>query len=208
MASTGSQPQTTVYPDETAVNTPAQELGSGAPKGLKCTCMAPVDAEGLVPVESDSTLLSIYRKQLSDSFPFVVIAADTTPTQLQTNRPFLMKVIRMAASVRHLPSMRAQSRTVMEHISNAVLLRSERSLDLLQGILALLGFYHYHCLVHAQFNNLVRIAVSVCEDLDLGTCSSSQRIRSQVPLVGNVDRVCRTNEQKRALLAVWYMSSK
>ncbi|KAH8689328.1 hypothetical protein BGW36DRAFT_70139 [Talaromyces proteolyticus] len=168
--------------------------------------MATVDMEDLVPVESDETLLSIYRNQLSSSLPFVIIPASTTPRQLQATRPFLMKVIRMVASVRHLRLVRGQNRAVMEHISNAILMRSERSLDLLQGILVFLGSYHYHCMAHAQFNNLIRLAVSLVEDMDMSTCPKSQQ-RSQLPLVRVEEPVSRTNEEKRALLGVWYMSS-
>ena len=206
--STEPQAQVTLSQDETALNTPAHDFTSSAPTGLTCTCMATVDMEDLVPVESDETLLSIYRNQLSISLPFVIIPAGTTPRQLQATRPFLMKVIRMVASVRHLRLVRGQSRAVMEHISNAILMRSERSLDLLQGILVFLGSYHYHCMAHAQFNNLIRLAVSLVEDIDLSTCPKSQQRRSQLPLVRAEEPVSRTNEEKRALLGVWYMSSK
>ncbi|KAF2867427.1 hypothetical protein BDV95DRAFT_610823 [Massariosphaeria phaeospora] len=194
-SSVSTEPQAQITPsqDETALNTST------------CTCMATVDMEDLVPVESDETLLSIYRNQLSSPLPFVVIPAGTTPEQLQATRPFLMKVIRMVASVRHLRLVRGQSRAVMEHISNAILMRSERSLDLLQGILVFLGSYHYHCMAHAQFNNLVRLAVSLVEDLDLSTCPKSQQRR--MPLARAEEPVSRTNEEKRALLGVWYMSS-
>lgn len=207
-ASTECQAQVTLSQDETALNTPAHDFTSSAPMGLTCTCMAKVDLEDLVPVESDETLLSIYRNQLSSPLPFVIIPAGTTPRQLQATRPFLMKVIRMVASVRHLRLVRGQSRAVMEHISNAILMRSERSLDLLQGILVFLGSYHYHCMAHAQFNNLIRLAVSLVEDIDLSTCPKSQQRRSQLPLVRAEQPVSRTNEEKRALLGVWYMSSK
>jgi hypothetical protein len=206
--STEPQAQVTLNQDETALNTPAHEFTSSAPTGLTCTCMATVDMEDLVPVESDETLLSIYRNQLSSLLPFVIIPAGITPRQLQATRPFLMKVIRMVASVRHLRLVRGQSSAVMEHISNAILMRSERSLDLLQGILVFLGSYHYHCMVHAQFNNLVRLAVSLIEDIGLSTCPKSQQRRSQLPLVRAEEPVSRTNEEKRALLGVWYMSSK
>lgn len=205
--STEPQAQVTLSQDETALNTPAHDFTSSAPTRLTCTCMATVYMEDLVPVESDETLLSIYRNQLSSPLPFVIIPAGTTPRQLQATRPFLMKVIRMVASVRHLRLVRGQSRAVMEHISNAILMRSERSLDLLQGILVFLGSYHYHCMAHAQFNNLIRLAVSLVEDMDLSTCPKSQQRRSQLPLVRAEEPVSRTNEEKRALLGVWYMSS-
>lgn len=205
--STEPQAQATPSRDETARNTPAQDSTSSAQTGQACTCMATVDMGDLVPVESDETLLSIYKTQLSDSWPFVIIPAGTTSRQLQATRPFLMKVIRMVASVRHLRSVKGQSRAVMEHISHALLIRSERSLDLLQGILIFLGFYHYHCMAHAQFNNLIRLAVSLVEDLELNTCPNAQQ-RSQLPLARVEKPVSRTNEEKRALLGVWYMSSK
>ena len=139
--------------------------------------------------------------------PFVIIPAGTTSGQLQATRPFLMKVIRMVASVRHLRLVRGLSRAVMEYISDAMLMKSERSLDLLQGILIFLGTYHYHCMAHTQFNNLVRLAVSLVEDLEMGTCPKRQK-RSQLPLARAEEPVSRTNEEKRALLGVWYMSSK
>ncbi|KAH6974243.1 hypothetical protein BKA56DRAFT_491135 [Ilyonectria sp. MPI-CAGE-AT-0026] len=163
--------------------------------------------EDLVPVESDETLLSIYRNQLSSLLPFVIIPVGTTPRELRATRPFLMKVIRMVASVRHLRLVRGQARAVMEHVSNAMLMRSERSLDLLQGILVFLGYYHYHCMAHAQFNNLIRLATSLVEDMGLSTCPKPRQESNQLPLVRADEPVSRTNEQKRALLGVWYMSS-
>ncbi|OAL03611.1 hypothetical protein IQ06DRAFT_344848 [Phaeosphaeriaceae sp. SRC1lsM3a] len=169
--------------------------------------MAIVDVHDLAPVESDDTLLSIYKNLLSNAFPFVIVPASTDPEQLQVTRPFLMKVIRMVASIRHLKSMRGQSQAIMEHISNAMFMRSERSMDLLQGILVFLGFYHNHCMAHAHFNNLIRLAISLVEDLDLSTCPKAQQRRSQLPLVRAEEPVSRTNDEKRALLGVWYMSS-
>lgn len=205
--STESQAQFTPSQHETALNTPAHDSTSSQPAGPTCTCMAPVDMDNLCPVESDETLLLIYRNQLSNPLPFVIIPASTTSRQLQATRPFLMKVIRMVASVRHLRLVRGLSRALMEHISNAMLIKSERSLDLLQGILVFLGSYHYHCMAHTQFNNLVRLAVSLVEDLEIGTCPKSRR-RSQLPLARAEEPLSRTNEEKRALLGVWYMSSK
>ncbi|KAH7382744.1 hypothetical protein DE146DRAFT_240606 [Phaeosphaeria sp. MPI-PUGE-AT-0046c] len=192
---------------EIAINTPAYNLISSPPTALNCTCIATLTLEDRNPVDSDETLLSTYRNQLSNAFPFVIIPTGTTPRQLQTTRPFLMKVIRMVTSVRHLRSVRGQSRAVMEHISDAILMRSERSLDLLQGILVFLGFYHYHCMAHAQLNNLIRLAISLVEDLELSSCSKSQRRKGQLPLVRAEEPMFRTNEEKRALLGVWYISS-
>jgi hypothetical protein len=178
------------------------------PAFAPCSCSAPVDKEELVLFESDETLLSIYMNQLSPQFPFVIIPPGTTAGQLETSRPLLMKVIRMVASVRHLQSMRGQSHAIIQHISRAMLMRSERSLDLLQGILVFLGFYHYHCMTHAQFNNLNHLAVSLIGDMDLSTGLKFQERSSQIPLVRSRDQRSKTNEERRTLVGVWYMSSK
>lgn len=160
-------------PDESVQNVHVSNVPA-----MRCSCMAPVNKEDQVPLEPDETLLSIYMNQLSPRFPFVMIPTGTTAEQLQISRPLLMKVIRMVASVRHLQSIRGQSHDIIQHISQAMLTRSERSLDLLQGILVFLGFYHYHCMSHAQFNNLTQLAVSLVGDMELSTCPKSQERRN------------------------------
>ncbi|RDW63649.1 hypothetical protein BP6252_11194 [Coleophoma cylindrospora] len=196
--STISQAQGTASQEESVQSFPVSGVGSNVPATALCSCSALLNKEDLVPLESDDTLLSIYMNQLSNRFPFVIIPPGTTAVQLEATRPLLMKVIRMVASVRHLRSMRGQSRAVLQQISNAMLIRSERSLDLLQGILVFLGFYHYHCMTHAQFNNLNHLVVSLVGDMDLSTCPKSQERKNQRS---------RTNEERRALAGVWYMSS-
>lgn len=175
-----------------------------------CTCDAPVNKADFVPSQSDESLLSIYMNQLSPQFPFVVLPPGTTAEQLHETRPFLMKVIKMVASVRHLISMREQGRAVYKHICDAMLMRSERSLDLLQGILLFLGFYHYFCMTHAHFNNLVHLAVSLVGDMDLSTCPDLKaRAKHHRLILDHAEKPQpRTNEDRRAVLGVWYMSSK
>ncbi|CAH0057814.1 unnamed protein product [Clonostachys solani] len=160
-----------------------------------------------MPLESDEALLAIYRSQLSARFPFVILPSSSTPRQMLVERPFLFKVVRMVASVRSLSSMRGQSRSVLRHVSEAMLLRSERSLDLLQGILVFLGFYHYHCMTHAQFGNLVHLAASLVEDMNLNVSYSPQNSAGILPLMRGQGSRSRTNEENRTLLGVWYMSS-
>ncbi|KAH8664742.1 hypothetical protein BX600DRAFT_303330 [Xylariales sp. PMI_506] len=192
---------------ETDLSPPLTGFTPSAPGLPACSCMARLSEEILLPLEPDEVLLETYRNQLSSRFPFVILPANITPGQLQATRPFLMNVIRMVASVRNLQSMRGQSRAIMQHISNAILLRSERSLDLLQGIVVILGYYHYHCMTHAQFNNLIHLAISLIEDLDLSTCPKSQKRRPPLPMTRGNERRSTNNEERRALLGVWYMSS-
>ncbi len=80
----------------------------------------------------------------------------------------------MIASLRSLRSIFAQNFDVMEALSESVLMRTERTLDLLQGMLVLVGWYQYFCLMHAQLNNVVQLAVSVLADLGLTRSHSFQ----------------------------------
>lgn len=204
-AKTGSQAQSRSS-EGSLPTAPVLGLGFGPPQS--CTCNTSADNDDHMPLESDEALLAIYRSQLSARFPFVIIPASSTPRQLQTERPFLFKVVRMVASVRNLSSIRGQGRSILQHISEAMLLRSERSIDLLQGILVFLGFYHYHCMTHAQFGNLVHLSASLVEDMNLNVSYSPQNSAGILPLMRGQGARSRTNEENRTLLGVWYMSSK
>lgn len=205
-ASADSQALDSPSQEGTALNTLAPDTSSGS--SLACSCGVSVRKEDAVLIESDETLLSIYTNQLFPRFPFVIIPTGTTPKLIDATRPLLMKAIRMVASVQHLRSMRGQSRAVIQHISHAIFTRSERSLDLLQCILVILGYYHYFCMTHAHFNNLVHLALSLIGDMDLSTYPVAQERRNQLPLMRSEEPKARTNEERRTIAGVWYMSSK
>jgi hypothetical protein len=102
--------------------------------------------------------------------------------------------------------MQGQMYRLMSHIAEHMLIRSERSLDLLLGIVVILGWHHYHCLLHAQLHNLVSLAMTLTAELGLKQSPSWQeRTKLMVINLGEVRE--RTNEEKRLLLAVWYLSS-
>ena len=94
--------------------------------------------------------------------------------------------------------MRGQMFQIMSYISDHVFLRAERSLDLLMGVVVILGWYHYHCLKHSQLNNLMCLAESLIADLGLNRSPTGQECDSEAG---------RTSEEKRLLLGVWYLRS-
>ncbi len=143
---------------------------------------------------------------MSPLFPFVLIPEGTIPAQLQATKPFLFSVIRMVTSMDNMGSMKLQMYRIMQHLSEYMLLRSERSLDLLQGLLVILGWYHHHCLMHAQMNNLMHLAISLLADLGLNRHPSLAE-RTKLMVLNPPEPKPRTNEERRVLLGVWYMSS-
>jgi hypothetical protein len=102
--------------------------------------------------------------------------------------------------------MQGQMYQLMKQIAEKMLLQSERSLDLLSGLVVILGWYHYHCFVHAQMHNLVSLAMSLVAELGLKRRPSWQeRTKLMVANLGDLEE--RTNGERRLLLAVWYISS-
>lgn len=125
---------------------------------------------------------------------------------LKETRPFLMSAIRMVASFWSLRLMRAQMYYLMKHISEHMLIRSERSMDLLQGIIVISGWYQYHCFMHAQLSNLISLAQALVGDLGLGM-PPVRRETTVLAVLKPFDTQPRTNEERRALAGVWFLSS-
>ncbi|KAG6013669.1 hypothetical protein E4U54_006466 [Claviceps lovelessii] len=169
-----------------------------------CTCRPP-PGSAPPPPDSDDVLLELFRTQMQPVFPFVIIPPSVSAFELHASKPFLMSAIRMVTSFRSFRSMSAQLCKLMSHIADHVLLRSARSLELLQGILVMIGWHQYHCLMHAQMNNLLALAMSMVADLGL---NYPPGIREQARLmVARPDEPPgRTNEERRALLGVWFLT--
>lgn len=171
-----------------------------------CICRAQEGERPAPPMEADEALLETYRTELAPQFPFVLVAADTTPAQLAAAKPFTWAAIKMVSSFRSARSMRAQKYRLMAHLAEHMVLRSERSLDLLQGIVVMLGWYHYHCLMHAQLNNLLHMALSLAGDLGL-TRHPAVAERTRLIVLNPEQPKVRTPDEKRVACAVWYLSS-
>jgi hypothetical protein len=77
-------------------------------------------------------------------FPFVVIAPDATSESLRRERPMLWRSIVVAASYHNPRRQIALGWKLMEEFSTRILLKAEKSLDLLQALL-----------VHAAWSGLL-----------------------------------------------------
>lgn len=170
-----------------------------------CICRAQV-GEVPIPLESDEALLSTFVHQLMPEYPFVALRPGTTVAELASTRPFLFTTIKMVASYRNLRSMRAQNYLITRHLAEQMLIRSERSLEMLQAVLLVLGYYHYHCMMHAQMNNFAVLANSLAADLGINRAPELQE-RTKLLLPHPEAPQPRTNEERRALCGMWYMNS-
>ncbi|ROV94993.1 hypothetical protein VMCG_08298 [Cytospora schulzeri] len=171
----------------------------------RCICRAEL---GDVPLQRrpDSELLAIYQSRLMPVFPFVTIPAGTRADRLKAERPFLFSAICMAASISDVRSMRGQMFSMIQRLTNEVFIESSRSMDILQGILVMLAWYQNHCIMHTQLNNLLYIAQSQLADLGLNKPPEVQE-RTSVLVLNPPQPHQRTNEERRAILGVWFLSS-
>ncbi|PNP58735.1 hypothetical protein THARTR1_01751 [Trichoderma harzianum] len=158
------------------------------------------------PPESDEVLLDFYRKNLQPVHPFVVIPPNVTAAVLAARRPFLMAAVRMVSSFRSIRSMRAQMYHLMRHLADHMLIRSEKSLDLLLGIIVMLGYQQYHCCLHGQLSNLITLAGSLIGDMGLGKPPGVHE-RTRLMVVRPPELHGRSNEERRAFAGAWYWAS-
>ncbi|KAK0671715.1 hypothetical protein QBC41DRAFT_363125 [Cercophora samala] len=142
----------------------------------------------------DDLLLNRYRTYLMPAHPFVLIPDHVSASMLVAHRPFLMLAIRVVAGFEGLHSVQGQMQHIMDHVADRMFRQAERSLDLLMGIVVVLGWYHYHCMRHSQLNNLLCLAESLVSDLGI----------NKRPAVPNEGRLA---DEKRLLLGVWYLRS-
>ncbi|KAI1464424.1 uncharacterized protein F4812DRAFT_211542 [Daldinia caldariorum] len=171
-----------------------------------CVCRTQA-GESTAPLESDDVLLSIFVDELVPNYPFVILPPGFTASELAVKYPFLFTTVRMIASYRNLSSLRSQNYFIMRHISEQMLMRSERSLEILQSILLVVGYYHYHCIMHAQLNNLIALANSLVADLGINKPPEVQDKTKKILISTPDPPKGRANDERRAVCGVWYMTS-
>ncbi|CAK7230004.1 hypothetical protein SBRCBS47491_007440 [Sporothrix bragantina] len=171
-----------------------------------CICRPEAGATVTDAVESDETLLAKYRDEMGPRLPIIVLPANITAAQLAADRPFLFLAIKTVASVDNYRSMQGLMYQLINHVADYMLLRAERSQDLLQGLLTILSWYHHHCLMHAQLGNLLHLAASLVSDLGL-TRPARLAERTDLMVLHPNPPSPRTHAERRLLLGLWYIRS-
>lgn len=92
-------------------------------------------------LQDPEAILQLYLKEVAPEFPFVAIPPNTTAYSLSRNKPFLFKSIVMVVSAQDVKAQGAMAEEIVEYLSLHVLLRSEKTLDLAQGLLVFIGWY-------------------------------------------------------------------
>jgi hypothetical protein len=113
-------------------------------------------------VEDPDSMLSVFQKRLATQVPFVVIPQNMKAERLRREKPFLYMSVMMAASFENTAIQLRLGKNALEQLTERLILRGEKSLDLLQGLLVYLSWFvlllHYlrSCLELAGINTASR----------------------------------------------------
>ncbi|CAK7566229.1 MAG: hypothetical protein SEPTF4163_004167 [Sporothrix epigloea] len=171
-----------------------------------CICRPEAGETITDAVESDDVLLSKFREHMHPLLPVVVLPANISAAQLAAAQPFVFLAVKTVASVENYRSMQGLMYQVISHVADYMLMRAERSLDLLQGLLIILAWYHHHCMMHAQMGNLLHLATSLVSDLGLSRPARLPERTDLMVLQPNPPSP-RTHLERRLLLGLWYIRS-
>lgn len=93
-----------------------------------------------ISVEQGDELLSLYRNEYSDQFPFVPIPNDLRAIDLLEQRPFLFRTIIQVTCPQTPALQRSLSRWFRIYIAEHVVVDQEKSVELLQAILLFIAW--------------------------------------------------------------------
>jgi hypothetical protein len=85
--------------------------------------------------ERAEKLLNLYRERFAIHLPVEFISSEETPQSLQSTRPWLFRTVMMLASQDERSKQLEQAIQIARDFTDAMLIRGEKSLDMLQAML-------------------------------------------------------------------------
>ncbi|GAB1200677.1 hypothetical protein APSETT444_010052 [Aspergillus pseudonomiae] len=90
---------------------------------------------GLLSEAEAERLVSTFKLELVPKFPCVLIAHDEAAARLRDREPFLFLCVVAAAMGSAHPLRKTVAEEIMKHVTSRIVVRSERNLELLRGLL-------------------------------------------------------------------------
>lgn len=144
---------------------------------------------GLLSEAEAERLIATFQLDLVPKFPFVLLGHGETAAQLRNREPFLFLCVVAASMGSAHPLRKIVTEEIMNHVTSRIVARSERSLELLRGLLVHSAWYTYpaeRC--HPRLLLLIQFCVSIVYDLGLQKKSSP------------------STDEQRALLGTFWLS--
>lgn len=213
-----------------ASNPSVSQLSDSNSSLAKPSTVLPEEDQGSPSEKEGDLLLKHFTMKMVHLFPFVVIPTSVTAEELRQEKPFLFLSLGMVAC-KSASRQRELSKTVKEYVAEHIILRSERSLDLLQGLLVCLAWFIGPSPVPgqtgevlpgltpqqatqgpAQLDAFMQLALGQLVSLQLAVgLKSHSRLCKTIGYVKKLDALAdskpiRTLEERRAYLGCYYLT--
>lgn len=169
----------------------------------------PVDA-GVIEQRDAALLLRDYQSFFVNSFPFVVIPAATDANALRRQQPFLFLAIMAVTATKSPQVQEALAEEMKNQIAARIIGRSQKSLEILQGLLVFAAFYHYfYQPERQQLSIIIHLCVAIIQDLGI---SKNPRDKARKFMSGVENEALLKSErpiaEKRAFLGTFYLTAQ
>lgn len=163
--------------------------------------------------EEGQLILNVFRDDMASYFPFVIVPPTTDAKELRQKKPFLFMAVMTVGCGHDAVRQISMAKKHREVFSYNMLVKGELSLDLLQGLLVYLAWYHLQLPGRSQLNNLFHLMTAAMIELNLNKLPNTRNISK--PTLGSLryfedDRIgssTRSLEQRRTFLGCFYLSS-
>ena len=168
---------------------------------------------GLRDLYQSEEILAIFRRDYCSEFPFVLLSTDETSESLRHYKPFLFLSIVAATSYTNPQLQQRLAREIQKQIASRMIINNEKSLDLLQGLLVYLAWYHYFFQDgSSQILLLLQLCVTLVNEMGL-TRDHSTRVTTKRDQVAEAPAGTGSSPKKpslselRAFLGTFYLCS-
>ncbi|EWG49172.1 hypothetical protein FVEG_08768 [Fusarium verticillioides 7600] len=166
---------------------------------------------GFVSLTEAERLLDNYRNKAIEHFPFVPLSSETTVASLRSTKPFLFMCIVATMKVDNCGIQHQIGEEIRNQAHQRVLMQSESTLEILQGLLIYLAWYQYFFISYEkqQIVPIAQLCVSLVQNLGLD--QNPGNVRRKVDLGPDETaprrKAARSAEQLRALLGTYCTAS-
>ncbi|TEY46934.1 hypothetical protein BOTCAL_0310g00010 [Botryotinia calthae] len=132
-----------LLPMENTSPKPFQQISLPAPPNVGCDGLHDVISRCIVSTKEAEDALKEFASRAS-AFPFVLLPPRISLESLRHERPILLLAVLASTSQSNIPVQHLLESELRETIGSRTIMHGEKSIDLLQGILLYLTWYHYH----------------------------------------------------------------
>ncbi|KAK4187418.1 hypothetical protein QBC35DRAFT_233924 [Podospora australis] len=159
------------------------------------------------PHEAAENLVT-FRKYMLIFLPFVHLPQEMTQDRLRRTYPFLWFSI-MTITAKNVDRRLVMSEAGRKFIAQKMVLENEKSLDLLYGLLVVMGWTHYHLKRDKPILSLLAsLAKSLIFDMGLNKIPSEPYISACLKTAFHPPPREKTIEERRAVLACFLLTSQ